>query len=204
MTELPERRPKTTRPHGDARRRQILNSAMELFSARGFNGVSLAEVADHAGLTQPGLLHHFPSKASLLLAVLQEREQRNNAEEQRLLEAGEDYFQAFLSTLARNEKNPSLVQLFAVISAESLSTAHPGHSWTLDRYRDTVRTATKTLEPLLDPEKLPEGVTAETIARWLIGMADGLRIQWILEPSEMSRHALMTQFVEILRPFLKN
>ncbi|MBF4571912.1 TetR/AcrR family transcriptional regulator [Herbiconiux sp. VKM Ac-1786] len=204
MTDIPARRPKTTRPHGDARRRQILNSAMELFSARGFNGVSLAEVADHAGLTQPGLLHHFRSKASLLLAVLQEREQRNNTEEQRLLDSGYDYFQAFLSTLARNEKNAPLVQLFAVISAESLSTSHPGHSWTLNRYRDTIRKATTTLDPLLDPEKLPDGVTAETIARWLIGMADGLRIQWILEPATLSRHALMTQFVDILRPFLKS
>ncbi|MGE8225494.1 MAG: TetR/AcrR family transcriptional regulator [Stenotrophomonas sp.] len=64
-------------PKGDKRRQQILDAAMHVFARDGYSNASIAEVASQVGLTLPGLLHHFPSKTDMLLAVLEVRDQRS-------------------------------------------------------------------------------------------------------------------------------
>jgi AcrR family transcriptional regulator len=60
---------------GEARER-ILESAYELFSRRGLRGVGVDEVIAHAGVAKATLYAHFPSKDDLVLAFLEQREQR--------------------------------------------------------------------------------------------------------------------------------
>ena len=50
---------------------RILDRAEERFAAGGYGGTSLSSIAKAAGLGNPGLLHHFPSKAALYRAVLE-------------------------------------------------------------------------------------------------------------------------------------
>src|ERR1700720_423511 len=63
-----------TRTRGEESKETILAAARQLFSKRGYRGTSLASIAEAAGLSQPGLLHHYPSKDALLLAVLASRD----------------------------------------------------------------------------------------------------------------------------------
>ena len=51
-------------------RTQILKAALELFAARGFDGVGVQEIVDAAGVTKPSLYHYFGSKRGLLDAVI--------------------------------------------------------------------------------------------------------------------------------------
>jgi AcrR family transcriptional regulator len=199
-----EPRERATRPRGDARRRRILEVAVDLFAARGFNDVGIAEIASAVGITPAGLLHHFPTKAALLLAVLQERELRVEQTLSRYLSDKDDFIAAFLQILEDNEKSPGLVQLFAVLSAESLSSTHPGHTWFTSRYEETIASAAKHLGAIVDESTLPPGVTTETIARWMHGIADGLRIQWLLSPGSLNRHETVAQFASLLTPYLKS
>ncbi|MEG1678687.1 MAG: helix-turn-helix domain-containing protein, partial [Stenotrophomonas sp.] len=60
-------------PKGEKRRQQILDAAMRVFARDGYSNASIAEVATDVGLTLPGLLHYFPSKTDMLLAVLEVR-----------------------------------------------------------------------------------------------------------------------------------
>jgi AcrR family transcriptional regulator len=57
-------------------RERILESAYELFSRRGMRGVGVDEVIAHAGVAKATLYAHFPSKDDLVLAFLEQREQR--------------------------------------------------------------------------------------------------------------------------------
>ena len=57
------------------RRQQIVSAAVEVFSAAGYRKGSLRDVADKVGLSQAGLLHHYPSKEHLLEAVLTWRDE---------------------------------------------------------------------------------------------------------------------------------
>lgn len=190
--------PRATRPRGEQRRQEVIAAARDLFAARGFNSVSLAEIAAHVGLTQAGVLHHFPSKAALLTAVLQDREERNAVHDEARAAAGMDVVETFLATLRDNERNPELVQLFALLSAEGLSAENPGHDWWAERYRRTVAEMTAQLDDLVDADRLPEGVDVETIARWLIGLADGLRMQALLVPGSVNRSDSVAAFVRVL------
>ncbi|MEM7413513.1 MAG: TetR/AcrR family transcriptional regulator [Myxococcota bacterium] len=50
---------------------RILDCAEAKFAAGGFGGTTLSSIAKAAGLGNPGLLHHYPSKAALYRAVLE-------------------------------------------------------------------------------------------------------------------------------------
>ena len=51
-------------------REGILRAAGEVFAERGFAGASTREIARRAGLRQPSLYHHFPNKAAMLSALI--------------------------------------------------------------------------------------------------------------------------------------
>jgi len=51
-------------------RSKILDRALDLFSARGYDAVGVQEVADAAGLKKPTLYHYFGSKSGLLKTLL--------------------------------------------------------------------------------------------------------------------------------------
>ncbi|GAA3819386.1 TetR/AcrR family transcriptional regulator [Nocardioides panacisoli] len=52
------------------RREQILAIAADLFAARGFHGVSVAELGAACGISGPALYKHFPSKQAMLAEML--------------------------------------------------------------------------------------------------------------------------------------
>jgi AcrR family transcriptional regulator len=52
------------------RREQILATAAELFAARGFHGVSVADIGAACGISGPALYKHFSSKDAVLAEML--------------------------------------------------------------------------------------------------------------------------------------
>ncbi len=55
------------------RRRQLLETALDLFSRKGFGGATTKEIAAAAGVTEAIIFRHFPSKQALYTAVLDYR-----------------------------------------------------------------------------------------------------------------------------------
>jgi TetR/AcrR family transcriptional regulator len=49
---------------------KLLDSALELFAARGYDAVGVQDIVDAAGVTKPTLYHYFHSKRGLLDALL--------------------------------------------------------------------------------------------------------------------------------------
>jgi len=48
----------------------ILDAALDVFSAHGFRGATLDQIAEVAGLSKPNLLYYFPSKEAIHLELL--------------------------------------------------------------------------------------------------------------------------------------
>lgn len=55
---------------GDERREQILQTAVELFSQKGFKGTTTKEIATRAGVSEAMVFRHFASKDDLYAAIL--------------------------------------------------------------------------------------------------------------------------------------
>lgn len=55
-----------------ANRQIILAAALDVFSAYGFRGSTLDQIAEKSGLSKPNLLYYFPHKADIYRAVLEE------------------------------------------------------------------------------------------------------------------------------------
>lgn len=53
------------------RRAAILQTAVQLFSERGFRGVTTRELAQALGVSEPVLYQHFPSKKDLYAAIIE-------------------------------------------------------------------------------------------------------------------------------------
>src|SRR6476619_3486801 len=61
---------RVTRPSADPTRDRILAAALDLFSERSFDGATLRDIAQRAGVTQPLLHYHYRSKDELWRAAV--------------------------------------------------------------------------------------------------------------------------------------
>ena len=54
----------------NARRKQLLAAAQEVFVAQGYHAAAMDDIAERAGVSKPVLYQHFPGKLELYLALL--------------------------------------------------------------------------------------------------------------------------------------
>jgi AcrR family transcriptional regulator len=185
---------------GRERRESILAAANEVFAAQGFYGASLSSIATRVGLSEPGLLHHFPSKEHLLLELLQ---LRNDHDAERIARALADhtaFVDAMLDLCRENQATAGLVRLFTILAGESVDLEHPAHEWMVARYRELRRRIVARLESERAAGRIRADIDAVALAPQIIAMFDGLQLQWLLDPDEVDLTAVFTDFVARLRP----
>ncbi len=57
-------------PETPATKDRILQVALELFSARGYEGTSIRDIAEQMDMTKAAVFYHFPAKEDMLAAIL--------------------------------------------------------------------------------------------------------------------------------------
>lgn len=166
---------------GRAKREQILEQAVAVFGEVGYRGASLREIAARCGISHPGLLHHFPNKQDLLLAVLQRRDEYGNAATRAEGTTGIAALRGLVELVEANTTTPEIVELFATLSAEATAADHPAHAYFVDRYARVVAQLTAIFEEADADGVLRPGVDPGTAARTLVALMDGLQVQWLLD-----------------------
>jgi AcrR family transcriptional regulator len=71
MAAPPKSHPTRKRLSAEDRRAAILEAALEVFSRRGYNGASIDEIANAAGISKALIYEHFPSKKDLHVSLLE-------------------------------------------------------------------------------------------------------------------------------------
>lgn len=165
---------------GNATREHILSTATAMFGESGYRGASLRDIAARCGLTHPGLLYHFPTKAALLEAVLQRRDRAD------YIEAGPDHrglaaLESLVGIARHNSSTRGLVELFATLSAESTAPDHPAHEYFVARYERVAREIGQHFVELAEDGKLRDGIDPWEAGRQWVALMDGLQIQWLLD-----------------------
>src|SRR5579885_157382 len=64
----------------DDRRRQLIRTAVDLFSRHGFSGTRTRDIAAACGVSEAILFRHFATKEDLYRAILDEQQQESGAE----------------------------------------------------------------------------------------------------------------------------
>ncbi|MCP5100482.1 MAG: TetR/AcrR family transcriptional regulator [Chloroflexi bacterium] len=186
------------------RKPEILREATRLFGEYGFRGATLSTIAEAVGLSEPGLLHYFPSKSHLLMSVLEYRDQKDGEKYNATIANDSSNLVGSLEKLvADNEEVPELIQLFTVLVGESIEKEHPAHNFFTDRY-DTLR---KLISHHLVNYITVKGFAVEgdidQLASLIIAVMDGLQIQWLLNPEDVSMTNSFNLFSKIITNYLK-
>lgn len=170
---------------GGRRRQQILEVATLRFAETGYRGASLRDIAQQVGITHPGLLYHFGSKEELLMAVLSHIDDRGASVLTRQ-ETPRGSLAAWLELLATSKNHRGLVELHVTLAAEALDPEHPAHEYFLLRHQRMVDGLQEVFADLLAAAELrcldddPRQLAHEVLA-----LADGLRMQWLLQPQDV-------------------
>jgi len=181
------------------RKEQVIREAIRLFGQNGYRGARLADIAQAAGVTEPGLLHHFPSKAHLLMAVLAERDRMDHDRFDPREREGSASPLVPLRELAQYNKTvPGLVQLFTVLVAESIDAQHPGHDFFRRRYQQLREVHIPLLREAQDRGEIRADIPPEDLAIMLFAMMDGLQVQWLYEPEQVDMARLFARFLRLL------
>lgn len=181
-----------------ARRQEIIAAAVEVFSSTGFHKGSLRDVADRAGLSQAGLLHHFPSKPHLMEAVLTWRDDQAQARFN-FQAGGLDTLRALVDLVEFNQsKTPELVELYAILSGEATAPDHPVHDYFLRRYAVVLDFVRSAFADLAEIGQLRPGVDSTSAARSVIAVMDGLQIQWLYDRDAVDMAAEVRRLVQSL------
>ena len=128
----------------DARRELLLEAGARLFTERGYDDVSMSEVAAAAGISKGLLYHYFPGKREFFAATL---------------EAAADELRALTHT---DPGLPPLEQLAAAVDAYL--------AW-IDAHADSYARLLHSAGALGDVASLVEGMRDETAERILAGLA---------------------------------
>lgn len=195
--EKPIRRRKSVK--GQIRRAEILDAAMRHFADDGYQSASFAAIAEDVGLSLPGLLHYFPSKVDLLLAILDKRDIDSTP---MLTKNGESNWHycllGLVDVVRRNQTIAGVVRTFAVLNAESLTRNHPAEAWFATRLHDVKATLVNHLHSGVENGELKSDLDVESLASELIAMMDGLQMLWLRQPNEFDMAAIFAAYVNRL------
>jgi AcrR family transcriptional regulator len=177
-----EPRPRKRRPRQATaeRRAEILRAAANTFGSKGYKTGSLAEVAEQVGITHAGVLHHFGSKEQLLIEVLEYRDKEDveNLEGQHI-PGGLELFRHLERTVRANAHRRGIVQGYAVLTGESVTENHPARDWVRNRFT-ILRGEISSAVVAVGGGRVPESL-ATLAASAIIGVMDGLQVQWLLD-----------------------
>jgi len=181
----------SARARSEERRAEIVRAALEVIAERGYRGASLAAVAERVGLTQQGLLHHFPTKEALLVAVLEERDQWDAVPDTRWR------VDLLTSLVEYNAMRPGIIQTFSALLGESVTEGHPAREYFTERYT-RVRESMAAVLRTAYGDRLPNGLTPERTAPLLVAVMDGLQYQWLLDPESVDMPGAFRDFLRLL------
>lgn len=171
---------------GVAKREEILERALDVIAREGYRGASVKELADAVGLSQAGLLHYFDSKDELFTAILRKRDEVDSAhyghDEPDGSISAADLRDEYLRVIRHNADVPGLVQLFARLSVDASDPDHAAHDFFVSRGRSLRELFTTAITSAQASGEITDRIDPVTLARVLQAVADGLQVQWMLEP----------------------
>ncbi|ALU40556.1 TetR family transcriptional regulator [Kocuria flava] len=188
------RRGRPARLPREARRRQLLETALTVFSANGYHGSSMDDIADAAQVSKPVLYQHFPGKRELYLALV----------DHHLGELSSALVAALRGSEVNRERVESMLDVyFGYVEAnpeahrlifESDLLADPEVAERFERFHGAVAEA---IAAVLGPNAGLSRPHAVLVARSLTGMAQTAAVHWNRNPDTGGRAEAQRQIFRL-------
>lgn len=183
---------------GRARRESILRAAAREFGRRGYDATRVVDVARSAGVSDAGLLHHFPTKLDLFQAVVERREDAYADAAAAEVDTVRGLFDALTAAARRASEEPDLLRFRVMLAGAAATSDHPA----AQRLEDNLRAALALLVPVVERGIAAGELRAETDARQLVlellALNDGIRSQWAILPEEVDFARVFAAAVDAL------
>lgn len=180
-----------------ARRAEIVRAARDSFAEKGYAKASLRDIAERAGITHAGLLHHFRNKDELLAEVLAERDSEEWHYGASQVDSA-DRLAPYLGELIRHhQKAPELMRLWIELAAAASRSDHPAHDYFVERYERGRAQFTEGLQDGVARGRLREDLSPESAAILFHAVLNGLQLQWVLDQN-LDIVGPVTDFVRLL------
>ncbi|MET9830776.1 TetR/AcrR family transcriptional regulator [Streptomyces sp. NPDC006385] len=164
-----------------ARQADILRAARDSFAERGYAGATLRDIAERAGITHAGLLHHFRSKEELLAAVLAQRDTEEWQQGRAQVDRPESLGPYLVEVLLHHQKSPELMRLWLELAAAASRPDHPAHAYFVNRYESSRTHVARAARERAAQGQLRKGLSPEHAAVLYQAVLNGLQMQWLLD-----------------------
>lgn len=187
----PRRRP--------SRRDEILRTAAHVILERGFELISLVDVARASKVSKAGLYYHFRSKQELLAAIINYAQDLHEEEVQRVLAGGSSDDQEELRRLIHSHAMMMAREddaAFAILAVDEMRSLLPAdRAQVARRKRSYLGVIRERLERLAAAGKLRE-VDITTATHTLAGMVLWLP-KWYRQPGRLSAEEMADEITEL-------
>lgn len=192
-------------PKGEMRRAALLDAATLIFARNGYSSASMKDVAQLAGITTVGLLHHFPNKEALLHALLERRDQRvvSRFSELTMEMTLEGFIKFVRMSMSFSVQDAAECQAAMVLNTESLSEAHPAFDWYKTRFHITHQHARGHLQALIEAGEVRPDIDVKALAQEIFSVMDGVQIQWLRAPEDVDVMAVFEGYLRRLKADLQ-
>ncbi len=182
---------------GVERRRAIVDAAIEHFAREGYRGTGIAAIADAAGVTTGGLLHHFGSKERLLVEVLKKRDE----DAVRAVAVGEhttviEHFANWVAVATWNEDRELLTALHTVLLAESIDGDHPAHSFMRERIKVVRDVLANILRDGIANGELRADIDVPRKADEILAFLEGAQLMWLHNPKRRGLSSIVRGYFD--------
>jgi AcrR family transcriptional regulator len=188
----------TVNRRGAATREALINAAIELWSAAGWQVGSIAAVADRAGVTDAGLLHHFGTKENFVMRVLAEVDRRNQAYWDQDPPTGLDLVRALPEMARRSKLQPGLWKLHLMFQAENLDQSGPAYEFYVQRHQFVHRRFAAAIRAGQERGEIRRDADAELVAGQMLAFLMGEGFHREHGPRDCDSVALCEDFADRL------
>lgn len=191
------RRSRTSRK-GSERRKKLMDMALHMFGKAGYHHAPIAGIAREAGLSLPGLLHHFPSKEALLLAVLEKWAADLETTANKLGDDWRDVLQLGCIITEHHSGFPENARAFSLLNTESLIQSHPASAWFVKRQTLLVKIFSRALAGGIERGEIRADIDPGLLSVQIVSMLDGLLIQWLRNPQNIDLARCFENFIDLI------
>ncbi len=192
----------------EARRRQIVQTAIRTIATRGFSQASLAEIARKAGISKGVISYHFDGKEALVEEILAsllrepadfvkarvDRENRPLAQLRAYVEANFEFMRT------HRDHYVALVDLWG----RRPDAASGGNRFDADAYEPSRHYLARILESGIEQGEIRD-VPLRTTASLIQAAIDGVMLQWVLDEDALDLDAAISEVTDMItghvRPF---